>query len=84
MPWYKDSIYTDSDPKVADKAWEDINIDMGSVALDHQYVSTMNLPTAQPFPWDDDKGIYLLAGFHDMHCLVNTRQPTPSQPLSLP
>jgi len=74
MPWYKDSIYTDSDPTVADKAWDDINIDMGTVALDDEYVSTMNLPVAQRFPWDDGKSIYLLAGFHDLHCLVCTRQ----------
>ena len=57
---------------VADQAWEDINIDIGTIALDNNYAQRLNLPAAQPFPWDESKGIYLLAGFHDLHCLVSS------------
>lgn len=45
-------------------------MDNGTVALEDGYVEEMGLPAAQRFPWDQDKGLYLLNGFHSMHCLV--------------
>jgi hypothetical protein len=30
----------------------------------------MGLPKAQRFPYDESKGIYLLNGYHSLHCLV--------------
>ena len=32
------------------------------------------LPQAQHWPWDGNKGIYLLNGFHNLHCLQMIRQ----------
>lgn len=76
MPWLSKSPYhgqgTEED---ADRAWDAINIDNGSLALDYAYIEKMGLPRAQPFPWDGTKGIYLLNGYHGMHCLV--RSPAP-------
>ncbi|KAL9012797.1 MAG: hypothetical protein Q9173_002461 [Seirophora scorigena] len=77
MPWYRDTAYTDSNIEAADQAWDDINIDMGTVALDDAYVAAMDLPEAQRFPWDEKKSIYLLAGFHDLHCLVRIHPKLP-------
>lgn len=70
MPWLAKDIFLDEDPKVADQAWDDINIDIGTIALDKSYAASMNLPEAQQFPWDESKSIYLLTGFHDLHCLA--------------
>ena len=71
VPWVSKSVYfgegTEED---ADRAWDSISIDNGSIALDPAYVQKMGLPHAQPFPWDATKGIYLLNGYHSMHCLV--------------
>ena len=55
---------------MADRIWEEIRVDNGTVALHDSYVEAMGLPTSQRFPWDQDKGLYLLNGFHSMHCLV--------------
>lgn len=61
---------------MADQLWEDISIDNGTVALEDSYVETMGLPLSQRFPWDDGKGIYLLNGYHSLHCLVSGRDGT--------
>lgn len=78
MPWLAKDIFLDEDPKVADQAWDDINIDIGTIALDKSYASSMNLPEAQQFPWDESKSIYLLTGFHDLHCLASSRVSFPN------
>lgn len=70
MAWESKSPYYGEDESVADRLWDDISIDNGTVALDDSYVEAMELPRSQRFPWDQEKGIYLLNGFHSMHCLV--------------
>ena len=70
VAWKSKSPYFGEDEAVADRLWEDINIDNGTVALTDSETEAMGLPTAQRFPWDQEKGIYLLNGFHSMHCLV--------------
>ena len=50
--------------------WEDISIDNGMVALPDSFVQEKGLPEAQRFPWDEDKGLYFLNGYHNLHCLV--------------
>jgi hypothetical protein len=41
------------------------------VALPYDMVDEHDLPVSQPFPWDDSKGIYLLHGHHNLHCVVS-------------
>lgn len=41
------------------------------MALPQKFVSEKGLPHAMRFPWDDDKGVYLLQGYHNLHCLVS-------------
>ncbi|KAM3554246.1 hypothetical protein MY1884_006238 [Beauveria asiatica] len=50
--------------------WEELSGDPGVVALPEVYVQQTKLPHALRFPWDEDKGVYLVQGFHDLHCLV--------------
>jgi len=52
--------------------WHAINIDNGVIALSDEYVASKGLPPAQRFPWDATKGIYILHGYHNLHCLVYT------------
>ena len=47
-----------------------MNEDLGLVALDDEYVAAKGLPLAQRYPWDTSKGMYLLQGYHNLHCLV--------------
>ncbi|KAJ5729939.1 uncharacterized protein N7483_004447 [Penicillium malachiteum] len=39
------------------------------VALSDEWAYQHGLRTAQRFPWDNSKGIYLLHGFHTLHCV---------------
>ncbi|KAL6239889.1 hypothetical protein BDW75DRAFT_68858 [Aspergillus navahoensis] len=54
---------------LADTLWHSINIDSGVVALPDSFAASHNLRTAQRFPWDPSQGIYILHGFHNLHCL---------------
>jgi len=49
--------------------WESWNGDKGVVALHDDYVREMGLPYALRYPWNENYGVYLLQGFHNMHCL---------------
>lgn len=68
-PYVFVSNYTAEDEEVQNKLWEDINIDDGVVALSDDWAAAHGLRPSQRFPWDDTKGIYILHGFHNMHCL---------------
>ncbi|MCJ1251529.1 hypothetical protein MMC30_008764 [Trapelia coarctata] len=74
LPWTANNPYFGEDEIAADQLWEDISIDSGIVALEDSYVKRVGLPQAQRFPWDQNKGLYLVNGFHSMHCLKNIRQ----------
>ncbi|KAL8688493.1 MAG: hypothetical protein Q9218_005612 [Villophora microphyllina] len=74
LAWQSSSTYYGEDKAIADRSWDAISIDNGTVALDDSYVKEMELPMSQRFPWDEGKGLYLLNGFHSLHCLKTVRQ----------
>lgn len=63
--------YTDYNETLAKKLWDEINIDVGMVALPEEFAVANKLPVAQRFPWDSSRGIYLLNGHHNLHCIVS-------------
>ena len=56
---------------LADTYWDNLNVDAGIVSLPLDWAMEMGLPRAQPFPWDNTRSIYLLNGYHNVHCLVS-------------
>ena len=56
-----------------DDLWESIVDFPGVVALDGDFVKEKHLPPSYPFPWDDSKGVYIVAAYHSLHCLVCSR-----------
>lgn len=70
VAWTAKSPYFGEEGIAADRLWEEFSIDNGTVALSDSYAQAMGLPLSQRFPWDQEKGLYLLNGFHSMHCLV--------------
>lgn len=72
VPFSVDTIYSSSNRTIEDEAWNSPSLlpDTGLVALSDEWIRSKELPKAQRFPWDKSKGIYLLNGFHNMHCLV--------------
>lgn len=70
VPWRSNSSFHGGSVEEADRVWDSIQTDSGSIALSDAYAAKMSLPRSQRFPWDHDKGIYILNGYHSMHCLV--------------
>jgi hypothetical protein len=62
--------YTDSNDTFRDELWQSISIDEGMIALPDEIAVEKGLPLAQRFPWDHGKGVYLLHGYHNLHCVV--------------
>lgn len=70
-PYLKKSPYSSTNLEEASKLWEtSIDIDTGMLALTDEFVKKEGLPTISGrFPWDENKSIFYVSGFHDLHCL---------------
>lgn len=66
--------YSDIDPAISDPAWNNFRVN-GFIAIPHTEAAQRGLPLAEDFPDDSSKGIYVLSGFHQLHCVV---RPAPS------
>ncbi|KAL9623030.1 MAG: hypothetical protein Q9160_002749 [Pyrenula sp. 1 TL-2023] len=71
IPFTRDTIYSSPNHTLQDQAWADDwdQIDLGVVAIPDSDARSMDLPETQKWPWDHSKGIYILNGFHDLHCI---------------
>lgn len=49
----------------------------GYLALDHTFAQSHGVNKAQNWPWDHNKGIYIVKAFHSMHCVVSVRVLSP-------
>ncbi|KAF3388054.1 hypothetical protein DPV78_012031 [Talaromyces pinophilus] len=56
-----------------DALWAATKYDRGNIALSDTYAHSMGLPRAQRFPWDDEKGVYLINAYHNLHCVKTLR-----------
>ena len=73
MSGYTD--YASTNLTLAGKLWDELDFDVGVVALPNLWAAEKGIPIAQPFPWDQNKGIYVLNSHHNIHCLVRFRFP---------
>ena len=73
-PFRDDTMFASHNRTIADIAWDSWVMDPGIAALSHEWVKQKVLPQAQHWPWDGNKGVYLLNGFHNLHCLVSSLQ----------
>ena len=51
--------------------WNSIDLNLGVIALSHEYSQKMELPLGLPFPWDETKSLYQLNAYHLLHCVVS-------------
>lgn len=61
----------------SDALWDAISFDAGMIALNDEEAAAMGLPLSERFPWDQNKGIYLVNAYHNLHCLVWATNPPP-------
>lgn len=58
---------------LTDERWKALSADDGIVAVDREWAAREGLPPSENvFPWDSSKRIYLLNGYHGIHCLVGS------------
>ncbi|KAL2001276.1 hypothetical protein VTN02DRAFT_1965 [Thermoascus thermophilus] len=57
-----------------DELWEAYAISPGMIALTDEFARSKKLRTSQRFPWDQSRGIYLINGYHKLHCLKKIRR----------
>ena len=72
-PFYHSSPYSSENLTLAQEHWDAVNFDAGMIYISEDMVDSLGLPNAQPFPWDESKSIYLLNGYHNLHCLVSSK-----------
>jgi len=63
------SEFSNVNQSISDAAWESFTTN-GFVAIPHGEAADAGLPVAEDFPDDSSKGVYVLGGFHEIHCVV--------------
>lgn len=49
-----------------------LNTDDGVIAVDPEWATAKGLPPSTGrFPWDTEKRLYVINGYHGIHCIVN-------------
>ncbi|THC96960.1 hypothetical protein EYZ11_003568 [Aspergillus tanneri] len=64
--------YSNVNQTISNAAWETFTTN-GFVAIPHQEAADFGLPLAEDFPDDPTKGVYVLEGFHEIHCVMTKR-----------
>lgn len=54
-----------------DELWSNLKYDRGVVFVDKETISELGLDETMTFPWNENKGVYILNAFHQIHCLVS-------------
>ncbi|KAG6006826.1 hypothetical protein E4U21_006633 [Claviceps maximensis] len=75
LKWNQPTPILFDERDIDDPLWDDPEYDYfaGFVALDHQYAKKNKILSSQNWPWDHSKGIYVLHGYHSLHCVYVLR-----------
>ncbi|KAL3481675.1 hypothetical protein BJX99DRAFT_253203 [Aspergillus californicus] len=72
IPFHTYTEYSDTNRSVSDPAWATFTTN-GFVAIPHGQAADAGLPLAEDFPDDPTRGVYVLDGFHQLHCVIYLR-----------
>ncbi|KAL3463242.1 hypothetical protein BJX64DRAFT_257381 [Aspergillus heterothallicus] len=72
-PFHTYTEYSEVNQSVSDAAWQGFTTN-GFVAIPHVQAAEAGLPLAEDFPDDASKGVYVLEGFHQLHCVIYLRE----------
>lgn len=73
VKWTQLSAWNNANRTAEDSAWNDspgFQAREAVVALPDSFTTSVGLPSAQRWPWDESKGVYFLEGLHTLHCVV--------------
>lgn len=69
-PFVTHTEWSSENSSRADDLWNALAPEVGMVVVDNGLSRQMDLYDTSTFPWDHGKSIYMLEGFHSLHCLV--------------
>ncbi|KAG6268286.1 hypothetical protein E4U49_007394 [Claviceps purpurea] len=75
LRWNQPTPIPFDERNIDDPLWDDPEYDYfdGFVALDHEFAKKNKILSSQNWPWDHSKGIYVLHGYHSLHCVYVLR-----------
>jgi hypothetical protein len=65
------SEHVSSNFTIANEHWEAFNHERGWVELSHTYAQQRDMSPGLYLPDDPSMGLFILDGYHQMHCLVS-------------
>ncbi|KAI9372943.1 hypothetical protein BJX61DRAFT_533578 [Aspergillus egyptiacus] len=71
-PFHTYTSYSNTNHSISDAAWAAFTTN-GFIAVPHDQAADAGLPLAEDFPDDPSKGVYVLDGFHQLHCVIYLR-----------
>ncbi|KAH8705818.1 hypothetical protein BGW36DRAFT_354212 [Talaromyces proteolyticus] len=57
-----------------DEVWEAMTIGQGIISLPKDWAKAKGLHPSATFPWDHSRAVYLVAGYHKLHCIKKIRR----------
>jgi len=69
---HTETEYSSPDQVISDSAWDKYTIN-GFVSLPNSWAIDRGWPVGRVMPGDEEKGIYVVDGFHQLHCLMSIR-----------
>jgi hypothetical protein len=72
IPYHTSTDYwgLDVNQSISDASWDVLDTNPMAISLHDNYAKKVGLGPSTRFPWDTERSIYYLKGFHDLHCLV--------------
>lgn len=75
MHWaFQYTAETVADMDEVDRNWNAIDASHGLVSIEHEIAAQHGLPRAMDDPRTSSKGLYILEGYHSLHCLVSNHK----------
>ncbi|KAF2877555.1 hypothetical protein BDV95DRAFT_590119 [Massariosphaeria phaeospora] len=59
---------------VLDAAWDALDTNPMAIAISNDTARRAGLAPSMRFPWDGERSVYYVKGFHDLHCLKVLRK----------
>ena len=74
-PAFTSSQYTSPNHTEANTAWQAIQPGHGVVAVSHEWAAQRQLPATMDLPMDSNMSVYVIEGYHALHCIVRIALP---------
>ncbi|KAI5360382.1 Putative mycotoxin biosynthesis protein UstYa [Septoria linicola] len=72
LHWY--TAYSSPNDTETDILWNNISTAHGHIAVNHNTATAQDWLPSMPVPGSEDKGLYLLESYHQLHCLKIVRK----------